>query len=181
MPVEPTTFDLKPARGAITSGISILCLETRVPDQNGVSLLYIMLEIHHSGREPSKFQSSILNTISFRNYRFDSTVSVSKREHQLTFSGTVYGVLWVGRGLTDVHSTAVMVLYHVEGRSTGWQRPLEVVATPGLADRWCCCFDLPPPPPPPPPSPTPLQTKTSVPSPGGTVLHHSGHHSSDCR
>ena len=26
---------------------------SRVPDQNGVSLLYIMLEIHHSGREPS--------------------------------------------------------------------------------------------------------------------------------
>ena len=27
----------------------------RVPDQKGVSLLYIMLEIHHSGREPLKF------------------------------------------------------------------------------------------------------------------------------
>ena len=26
----------------------------RVSDQNGVSLLYIMLKIHHSGREPSK-------------------------------------------------------------------------------------------------------------------------------
>ena len=26
---------------------------SRVPDQNGVSPLYIMLEIHHSGREPS--------------------------------------------------------------------------------------------------------------------------------
>ena len=26
---------------------------TRVSDQNGVSLLYIMLEIHHSGQEPS--------------------------------------------------------------------------------------------------------------------------------
>ena len=26
---------------------------TRVPDQNGVSLLYIMLEIHHSDQEPS--------------------------------------------------------------------------------------------------------------------------------
>ena len=26
---------------------------SRVPKQNGVSLLYIMLEIHHSGREPS--------------------------------------------------------------------------------------------------------------------------------
>ena len=26
----------------------------RVPDQNGVSLLYIMLEIHHSGQEPLK-------------------------------------------------------------------------------------------------------------------------------
>ena len=26
-----------------------------VSDQNGISLLYIMLEIHHSGREPSIF------------------------------------------------------------------------------------------------------------------------------
>ena len=27
----------------------------RVPNQNGISLLYIMLEIHHSGREPSNY------------------------------------------------------------------------------------------------------------------------------
>ena len=27
----------------------------RVSDQNGVSLLYIMLEMHHSGREPSNY------------------------------------------------------------------------------------------------------------------------------
>ena len=27
----------------------------RVSDQNGVSLLYIMLEIHHSGQEPSLY------------------------------------------------------------------------------------------------------------------------------
>ena len=31
----------------------------RVPDQNGVSLLCIMLEIHHSGREPSICESKI--------------------------------------------------------------------------------------------------------------------------
>ena len=29
------------------------CQISRVSDQNGVCLLYIMLEIHHSGREPS--------------------------------------------------------------------------------------------------------------------------------
>ena len=29
------------------------CNISRVPDQNGVSLLYIMFEMHHSGREPS--------------------------------------------------------------------------------------------------------------------------------
>ena len=29
--------------------------KSRVPNQNGVSLLYIMLEIHHSGRKPSKY------------------------------------------------------------------------------------------------------------------------------
>ena len=31
-----------------------------VSDQNGVSLLYIMLEIHHSGREPSKCEGVIV-------------------------------------------------------------------------------------------------------------------------
>ena len=30
--------------------------KSRVSDQNGVSLLYIMLEIHHSGREPSSYR-----------------------------------------------------------------------------------------------------------------------------
>ena len=29
---------------------------SRVPDQNGVCLLYIMLEIDHSGREPSNYR-----------------------------------------------------------------------------------------------------------------------------
>ena len=33
----------------------------RVPDQNGVSLLYIMLEIHHSGREPSIYNLKFKN------------------------------------------------------------------------------------------------------------------------
>ena len=32
---------------------SYLC-KSRVPNQNGVSLLYIMLETHHSDQEPSK-------------------------------------------------------------------------------------------------------------------------------
>ena len=32
--------------------LHMICI-SRVPNQNGVSLLYIMLEIHHSGREPS--------------------------------------------------------------------------------------------------------------------------------
>ena len=35
--------------GALTKRKTI----SRVPDHNGVSLLYIMLEIHHFGREPS--------------------------------------------------------------------------------------------------------------------------------
>ena len=38
----------------IVSGLSLLAWPiSSVPDQNGVSLLYIMLEIHHSGWEPS--------------------------------------------------------------------------------------------------------------------------------
>ena len=32
--------------------ISVKTCISRVPNQNGVSLLYIMLEIHHSGQEP---------------------------------------------------------------------------------------------------------------------------------
>ena len=33
---------------------------SRVPDRNGVSLLYIMLEIHPSGREPSNFALAVV-------------------------------------------------------------------------------------------------------------------------
>ena len=33
---------------------------SRVSDQSGVSLLHIMLEIHHSGREPSIYMSVLL-------------------------------------------------------------------------------------------------------------------------
>ena len=32
---------------------------SRVSNQNGVSLLYIMLEIHHSGREPLIYSTDI--------------------------------------------------------------------------------------------------------------------------
>ena len=35
------------------SSLSFSVTSSRVSDQNGVSPLYIMLEIHHSGREPS--------------------------------------------------------------------------------------------------------------------------------
>ena len=48
--------------------------KSRVPDQNGVSLLYIMLEIHHSGQEPSKYDdrqtSFIKKKRSFRSENF---------------------------------------------------------------------------------------------------------------
>ena len=35
--------------------LNVLDQNSRVPDQNGVSLLYIMLEIYHSGRGSPKF------------------------------------------------------------------------------------------------------------------------------
>ena len=35
---------------------------SRVSDQNGVSVLFIMLEIHHSGREPSIYKDKHLHT-----------------------------------------------------------------------------------------------------------------------
>ena len=42
------------------SATIIYTIKSRVSDQNGVSLLYIMLKIHHSGREPSKLSSFYL-------------------------------------------------------------------------------------------------------------------------
>ena len=36
-----------------------MIINSRVSDQNGVSPLYIMLEIHHSGREPSNYEMII--------------------------------------------------------------------------------------------------------------------------
>ena len=35
---------------------------TRISDQNGVSLLYIMLEMHHSGWEPSDLVAKFIET-----------------------------------------------------------------------------------------------------------------------
>ena len=35
-------------------GQTLINKKSRVSNQNGVSLLYIMFEIHHSGRGPSK-------------------------------------------------------------------------------------------------------------------------------
>ena len=41
----------------VSSECHSMCLlyNSRVSDQNGVSLLYTMLEIHHFGREPSNY------------------------------------------------------------------------------------------------------------------------------
>ena len=36
--------------------ITTSVMKSRVSDQNGLSPLYVMLEIHHSGREPSKYR-----------------------------------------------------------------------------------------------------------------------------
>ena len=40
---------------------AVICLVyiSRVPEQNGASLLYAMLEIHHSGREPSIYLNCV--------------------------------------------------------------------------------------------------------------------------
>ena len=38
----------------------------RVSDHSGISLLYIMLEIHHSGREPSVCLVSYTNDMSLQ-------------------------------------------------------------------------------------------------------------------
>ena len=46
-PLDKVYFEGSRPEWCISSMVS------RVPDQNGESLLYIMLEIHHSGREPS--------------------------------------------------------------------------------------------------------------------------------
>ena len=50
----PWSCSLKffPKSGVNFLYLYVMCHISRVPDQNGVSLLYIMLEIHHSGRKP---------------------------------------------------------------------------------------------------------------------------------
>ena len=50
-----------------------MCYMVRISDQNGVSVLDIMLEIHHSGREPT--MSSL--SLELEKLDFDSTVSKS--------------------------------------------------------------------------------------------------------
>ena len=47
--------------GATNTGGSFGHYKSRVSDQNGVSLLYDMLEIHHSGQEPSKCKKAQLS------------------------------------------------------------------------------------------------------------------------
>ena len=47
---------------------------SRVPDQSGVSLLYIMLQIHHSGREPSKLCSVTLLCCHYYNCMFVTVI-----------------------------------------------------------------------------------------------------------
>ena len=53
----------------------ITCVISRVPDQNGISRLYSMLEIHHSGREPLilyLFMMQCLFIFIKMNYSFES-------------------------------------------------------------------------------------------------------------
>ena len=70
-PIQPTSlytyiqklvcqdvYSVSPVLGTVTCWCPLKCNRwkiSRVSNQNGVSLLYIMLEIHHSGREPSKY------------------------------------------------------------------------------------------------------------------------------
>ena len=48
---------------------------SRVSNQNGISLLYIMREIHHSGREPSLWTSA--KPVMVRMFPCSTTVLVS--------------------------------------------------------------------------------------------------------
>ena len=55
---------------------------SRVPDQNGVSLLYIMLEIHHSGREPSNFVERLpceTNSVVLNKYKYQTIKPMETR------------------------------------------------------------------------------------------------------
>ena len=61
---------------------------SRVSDQNGVSPLYIMLEIHHSGREPSVFAAEFSVLHSWLGKRLHdlrhSQVEMKQRKKQVT-------------------------------------------------------------------------------------------------
>ena len=59
---------------SLTNTLYGMKMKLRVSDQNGVSLLYIMLEIHHSGWEPSNVSS--VTVLSFQ-YNPQSLWSVS--------------------------------------------------------------------------------------------------------
>ena len=45
--------DMTSGRSARRRQLAVVMYKSRVSDQNGISLLYIMLDIHRSGREPS--------------------------------------------------------------------------------------------------------------------------------
>ena len=64
MPVILTSLDKPTVIFSVKDWIqSAVGYISRVPYQNGVSLLYIMLEIHHSGQEPSIYElNSLLST-----------------------------------------------------------------------------------------------------------------------
>ena len=49
---------------------------SRVSDQNGVSLLYIMLEIHHSGWEPSIYTVACLKGIIEKKKKKDGRLAI---------------------------------------------------------------------------------------------------------
>ena len=67
----------------------------KVSDQNGVSLLYIMLEIHHFGREPLRLccQSvvkwhEVARILAFVNYIRETTVNRSCKYGKYVFLST---------------------------------------------------------------------------------------------
>ena len=66
------------------------CYISRVSDQNGICLLYIMLQIHHSGREPSIYHFIMilcrlpLDTVKYASHRCGSCLLVVLRLHAVS-------------------------------------------------------------------------------------------------
>ena len=91
---------------------------SRVSDQNGVSLLYIMLEVHHSGREPLICSRQNTSSLALKNRQMTwADWNREKKPKELCFAGHLMSSNRVNLRDRDTDKEA-----HPEGGTqTKWQ------------------------------------------------------------